>query len=420
MKEILILGAGKSATLLIEYLGKACQEFGWKLCVCDSDLAMAQAKVRGIKSAYAVSVDVNHGPERVKLIKKADLVISMLPPHLHYWVAQDCLQYSRHLLTASYVDQNLRHLALEIKQKDLLFLCETGLDPGIDHMSAMKLINEIRSKGGKIISFKSHCGGLVAPESDNNPWHYKITWNPGNIVMAGHSGAIFKSANQLISRPYREVFQHCQEVEVPGLGNLAWYPNRDSISYQHTYGLEDTSEFIRTTLRHPAFCTGWNAVVNLGLTDTEDEALIKKCQTYSEWFELKTTSAPEIREHYLGDTLVRELLAYLELDSPDPITVEKKCSAALLQAIIEKKLAMSPRDHDMIVMLHEIAYESNGKNYLTTSTLIVKGEDQQRTAMAKTVGLPLGIAAKLILTGKIPTRGLHIPVLPEIYEPVLA
>ncbi len=419
MKKILVFGAGKSATCLIDYLCAACEENNWRLVVCDADLGLAQSKIGKCSNAKAVSIDVSNKEKSIDLIKKADIVISMLPPHLHFLVANDCLNYSKHLLTASYIDAEIKKLDKQIEEKGLLFLCEMGLDPGIDHMSAMKIFDEVKNKGGKIISFKSHCGGLVSQESDDNPWHYKITWNPGNIVMAGSSGAVYKLNGAIITKPYHEIFKDNKEIDVPGLFPLAWYPNRDSLTYIDTYDLQNIHTFIRTTLRHASFCRGWNIIVNAGLTDLNDYDEIKNTKTYNEWFLEKNSR----RKISIGDKIKNEFneqADYIGLRSNEPIEAPIKNSALLLQNILERKLAMQPHDKDMIVMLHEIEFEIDGERKEVKSCLIVKGDDQQKTAMAKTVGLPLGIAAKLILLDKIKIRGLRIPVAKEIYEPVLA
>ncbi len=419
MKKILVFGAGKSATCLIDYLCAACEENNWLLVVCDADLPLAQSKIKNCANAKAVSIDVSNEENRVDLIKDAAIIISMLPPHLHFLVANSCLNFSKHLLTASYIDAGIKKLAKQIEEKGLLFLCEMGLDPGIDHMSAMKIFDHIENRGGKIVSFKSHCGGLVSPESDDNPWHYKITWNPGNIVMAGSSGAVYKWDGAVVTKPYNKIFCDNEEVNVPGLFPLAWYPNRDSLTYIDTYGLRNIDTFIRTTLRHASFCRGWNIIVNAGLTDLDDYDEIKNAKTYSEWFLEKCG-----RRNIVIDKEIKaefdQQAEYIGLGNNNPIEVPIKSSALLLQNLLEKKLAMQSHDKDMIVMLHEIDFDIDGVKKGIKSCLIVKGDDQQRTAMAKTVGLPLGIAVKLILQDKIRIRGLKIPVAKEIYEPVLA
>jgi saccharopine dehydrogenase-like NADP-dependent oxidoreductase len=300
-----------------------------------------------------------------------------------------------------------------------------GLDPGIDHMSAMKMVNEIKNEGGKISSFKSHCGGLISPESDDNPWHYKITWNPANVVMAGSAGAVYLYDGKKIEVPYSEIFNDENNmVDVPGLFSSAWYANRDSLSYMDTYQLHDTKTFIRTTLRYPSFCRGWNKIIKLDLTNKNDHEEIKNCKTFVDWFTLKkekflSQNENNYNENNFFNSEFSEQINYLGLNEEEKIPVEISNSAFLLQSVLEKKLVMKPDDKDMIIMLHEIEYSVNEKNKKTRSCLIVKGKDQIHTAMSKTVGLPLGIAAKLILENKIKLTGLHIPVIPEIYEPVL-
>lgn len=429
MKTILVFGAGKSATVLIDYLKTTVSEKNWKLIVADASAEQARAKLGDAPNTEAVEMNVTDADERRMLIESADIVISLLPPFLHIHVVKDCVAVGRNLLNASYVDDAIKNLEAEIQSKELLFLCEMGLDPGIDHMSAMQLFDEIRSKGGNITSFKSHCGGLVAPESDDNPWHYKISWNPRNIVMAGHAGAAYKENDQLVQKTYNKVFENCKEIIVDDLPAFAWYPNRDSLSYMPLYGLENTSTFIRTTLRYADFCKGWDVVVDLDLTNEQDHTLVSKCKTYNDWLSLKLQqiegrelSLRMYLELYVAEAvhdIILEQFSFLELATDKPLPAAAKCSADILQQNIEQKLALKPSDKDMIVMLHEIDYVLNGKTSSIKSSLVVKGEDSLRTAMAKTVGLPLGIAAKLILEEKIKLKGLHIPTSKEIYEPVL-
>lgn len=424
MKSILLFGAGKSATSLIGYLGKCCDENNWKLLICDTDLPLAQSKIQHFTNAMALAVDVSDQEKRHELITRADIVISMLPHALHFLVAKDCVLFSRNLLTASYIDPSIQSLAQEIKAKKLLFIGEMGLDPGIDHMSAMKIIHRLNIQGGKITSFKSHCGGLVSPESDNNPWRYKITWNPANVVSAGNAGAQFLQDDRVVEIDYANIFKGNNNlVDIPGLGKLAWYPNRDSLSYIEKYHLEGIQTFIRTTLRYPAFCKGWHLLVNAGFTDKDDFDLISHSKTFYDWYELKMDLARrEDPGNYSEENISSgffEQIDFMGMRSQEIIPFEFTSSASIIQYLLETKLGMQPNDKDMIVMLHEIEYEMDGLKKEVKSSLIVKGKDSRHTAMAQTVGLPLGIAAKLILQNKITLTGLHIPVVPEIYELVL-
>lgn len=416
MKQLLLFGAGKSATVLIDYLKQTATQKQWQVTVADLNLAAVQAKVGDHDRVKAVGVSIDDATARQALIREADVVISLLPPALHYIVALDCVAFGKHLLTASYVDDKIRALAGQIREKQVLFLCEMGLDPGIDHMSAMQLIHRIQAKGGHIESFFSHCGGLVAPESDTNPWHYKISWNPRNVVLAGKAGAIYKENTAEQRRTYEQVFTGCGEVNIQGLGRLAYYPNRDSLSYIPTYGLETAATFKRTTLRYPDFCTGWKMVIDLGLTDETDtvntdglsiaEFLQQRCRDRKVRFE---AMSPLLQDQFL----------FLGWNDDTLINKGQCCSADVLQFILEKQWVLLPGDKDMVVMLHELGYAMNGTHYRISSSLVVTGEDHIRTAMAKTVGLPLGIAATLLLEGQIRETGLHIPIIPTIYEPVL-
>lgn len=408
-KHVIILGAGKSATHLIDYLKQECVANNWYLTVADNDLLLARQKTGICSHARAVKLAVEQTSERSALISTGDLIISLLPPHLHYLVAVDCLAYKKNLLTASYIDDNIRQLRAEISSNNLLFLCEMGLDPGIDHMSAMRLFDDVKAKGGRVTTFRSHCGGLVAPESDDNPWHYKISWNPLNIVMAGTGGAVYIENGQRQQKKYTELFSECKVIDIPGLGNLAYYPNRDSLAYMPVYGLPDATTFIRTTLRHPRFCTAWNAIVQAGLAERGIAPGTENI-TFRKWSE---KVIPFINDEN------KEQLAFLGLFDDQPVPVTARRSAEVLQYLLEKNMMMRPGDRDMVVMYHEIGFEQHSKLYQVNSKLVVTGENDVHTAMSKTVGLPLGIAASLVLKDKIHAKGLHIPVLRDIYEPVL-
>ena len=430
MKQIMLFGAGKSATVLIDYLLANAEKQKWHLTVADANLQLAVDKINDSPFGTATSFDIMDIEQRQKKIAGADIVISMLPPVLHSEVATDCVLFSRHLLTASYVDDHIQKMKTAITEKGLIFLCEMGLDPGIDHMSAMQLIDEIHAKKGKIISFKSHCGGLVAPESDDNPWHYKISWNPRNIVMAGKAGAVYKEDNKICTLRYEDIFNNDELVTVDDFGDFAFYANRDSLSYIPIYGLEETATFIRTTLRHPGFCKAWSYVVKAGLTNEDRSAVIsdEKNISFKEWLDKTISLATEATsfENFLKryvpaeqEVMIHHMFDFIGLLSNKKLPLHLSSAADVMQYALENNLALLPHDRDMIVMLHEFIYELNGKKSEIKSSLVVKGESSLRTAMAKTVGLPLGIATKLILNGTITTPGLHIPTSKEIYEPVL-
>jgi saccharopine dehydrogenase (NADP+, L-glutamate forming) len=412
--QILLFGAGKSATVLIHYLAKICAQNQWNCTIVDLDESLVLRKIGDSAYLKAKSISIEDEVERNALIQNTKVVISLLPPHLHILVAKSCLSFGRHLLTASYIDDSIKTMEKEIAEKGLLFLGEMGLDPGIDHMSAMQIINGVKQEGGVITSFKSHCGGLVAPESNNNPWKYKITWNPRNIITAGKAGAVYKKDHLVINKSYQEIFKDCETVEIPEIGRLAYYPNRDSISYAELYGLENVATFIRTTLRYPDFCLGWQKIVEANLT-SDDEYVNTDDLSFGRF----------LREHIasnkvdISSPLIEEQFEFIGLYSNRSIHEGNKSNSAILQELLEDKWELEHGDKDMIVMFHEIDYTLNNETYQCKSSLIVKGEDNHNTAMAKTVGLPLGIAAKLIVENKMMERGLHIPILASIYEPVL-
>ncbi len=417
MKNIVVFGAGKSSTFLIDYLIDQLPANQWKLTVLDADLKAAQTRTSNAAFTEAYGLNAENEKERKSYIAQADIVISLLPPTLHYLVALDCIEYGKNLLTASYIDSQIEHLRTAIQAKGLLFLCEMGLDPGIDHMSAMRIIDRLRILHAKVDVFRSHCGGLVAPESDDNPWRYKVTWNPRNVILAGKSGAVYKENTIPKQLSYEQLFDPERTVNINALGPLSYYPNRDSLPYIELYALQDANDFIRTTLRYPEFIAGWKNIIRMKLTDetsgydTDGKTLKAFFEAHFKEFNISVTDYPEMNEQ----------LVYLGIS--DELTVinrGRQTAAEVLQFVLEKKLALKPADKDMIVMLHEIEYTLNSKQHYLKSSLIVKGTDAIHTAMAKTVGLPLGIAAKLILQGKITAKGLRIPVTREIYGPVLA
>ena len=419
-QTILIIGAGKSATVLIQYLQQKAVENDWYILLADGDEAIAKNKWNNAPNGTALGIDIENNLDRQNLVQKADIVVSMLPAQLHFLVAKDCLQFGKPLFTASYVDDNMRSIASEIEAKQLLFLCEMGLDPGIDHMSAMAIIDEIHQKGGKITSFKSHCGGLVAPESDDNPWHYKISWNPRNIILAGKAGAIYLENGATISKDYSTIFEQAPVVDLPGIGHLAFYPNRNSLSYIDTYHLHDVKDFVRTTLRYPAFCIGWNAIVQLHLTD-ETVIDLAPNTTVKNWFEshIQQKGLEQILEKFTQDPAIKVQLEFIGLYEPTPIPSQFNSNASILQWLLEGKWKLTATDKDLVVMLHEIEYSIGTRQFKLDSSMVLTGEDAINTAMATTVGLPLAMGVCAYLKGEIKMTGLHIPIDARIYQPIL-
>lgn len=426
MKQILLLGAGKSATVLIEYLLDNAATHNWHVTVADADVATVIQKLKGHAHGSAVFLNAEDAVAVETLIAKSDLVISMLPAFMHPPVAKLCVEYGKHMLTASYVSPEVAALDEEAKAKGIVLLNEMGLDPGIDHMSAMRIIDHIRAKGGSITSFKSYTGGLVAPESNNNPWGYKFTWNPRNVIVAGQSTARYLNNGQLKFIPYQRLFTTVDKFEIENVGVLEGYPNRDSLSYIETYGLRGIQTMLRGTFRYRNYCRAWNCFVQLGLTDDSFQIANSEELSYKELVksllpEGFNTSLPSLI-NFWGLESEPEIFSMIEwtgiLSDTKP-GLKNASPAQMLQRLLEEKWKLQHGDLDLIVMLHEFECIIDNRTQKVTSTLVLKGRDEMHTAMAKTVGLPLAIAAKLILTGKITATGVKVPVEAAIYNPVL-
>jgi saccharopine dehydrogenase-like NADP-dependent oxidoreductase len=429
MKNLLIIGAGRSATVLISYILEQARQHNFFVTVADADVALAQQKVGNHPNGRATWLDASKPNDRREVINRHDVVVSMLPPQMHIEVAQDCIAFGKHLVTASYVSAQVFRLGDEVRQRALVFMNELGLDPGIDHMSAMQRIHDIRAKGGKITAFYSYTGGLVAPESDDNPWHYKFSWNPRNVVLAGQGTAQFLEDGKLKYIPYRRLFRQYRLVEIPGMGEWEVYANRDSLLYREAYGLTDIKTLFRGTVRHRGFCDAWNALVRIGLTDATFPIVDSDQLTYHDLMEAflgisqHTGSVKDRMAQLLEtepDSPVMQKLEWLGLFSKHRIKVQNATPALILEQLLLQKWALKPADKDMVIMQHVFEYELDGRAQKLTSTLIMKGKDGVDTAMSRLVGLPLGIFVKLLLLGKISTTGVNIPTMPEVYEPVMA
>lgn len=428
MKNLLIIGAGRAATSLIEYSLQTAEENDWQVTVADYDLSLAQNKVKGYDSGKAVQLDVTDIDARRELLRKSNVVASMLPAHLHIEVARDCLQYGVHLITASYVSPEMQKLSEEARAKGLIFMGEIGLDPGLDHMSAMKEIHEIRDNGGTINAFRSYTGGLIAPESDDNPWHYKFTWNPRNVVLAGQGTSQYIKKGRLKYIPYHRLFGHYEIVDIMGMGEYEMYANRDSLMYRKSYELDDIPTLLRGTLRHKGFCDAWNAFVKIGLTDDSYPIVHSDKITYRELLQAYVRDSSEgglegqIAEIIDEDTdsEVMQKLKWTGIFEEKKIGLENATPAQILENLLLQKWTLKPDDKDMIIMQHEFIYTLEDDRRKRTSAMVLKGEDAVNTAMSQLVGLPLGIFIKLVLQGKVETHGVNIPVMKEVYQPVLA
>lgn len=429
MRTILIIGAGRSASSLIQYLlNKSVQE-NLHLTIGDLSLELAQRKTNKHPNATAIALDINNISQRQSEIQKADIVISMLPAHMHIEIAKDCVTFKKNMVTASYVSDAMQDLDDEVKANGLVFMNEIGLDPGIDHMSAMKVIDEIKAKGGKMILFESFCGGLVAPESDTNLWNYKFTWAPRNVVLAGQGGAAkFIQEGKYKYIPYHKLFRRTEFLEVEGFGRFEGYANRDSLKYRSVYGLDDILTLYRGTIRRVGFSKAWNMFVQLGMTDDSYPMENSENMSYRDFINSFLPYSPsdsvEIKTRIqLGieqDDIMWDKLLELDLFNADKIVGLKNATPAqILERILNDSWSLQPDDKDMIVMYHKFGYEINGERKQIDSKMVCIGDDQTYTAMAKTVGLPVAMATIQILNGNIKTPGVQLPIHKEVYEPIL-
>jgi len=430
MTRILIIGAGRSAVSLIDYLVEQAVSLDWFITVADMDEQLALSRTGGRERTNALAFDIRNNQQRQQLIADNDFVISMLPAFMHGDVARDCVEQGKHMATASYVSEEMKALDKAAKHKGVLLLNECGLDPGIDHASAMQLIDHIRQQGGEVLDFYSYCGGLVAPASNTNPWGYKFSWNPRNVVVAGQTTAQYIENGKVCFIPYSRIFSQTTTIAVDGYGHYDAYANRDSLSYREVYQLKNIRTLLRGTLRQAGFCKAWNILVKLGWTD--DHSIIEHASelTMKDWLEasLPTGQGTNIERlsqlagHSLDKTTL-SMLDYLGLFGDQQLPLHRGTAAQILQAILEPKWKLMPGDRDLVLMQHQLTYTlpSTGRTlHHLTSTLALEGKDDVNTAMALTVGLPLAIVVKLFLTKKINLSGVQIPITPEIYNPMLA
>jgi saccharopine dehydrogenase-like NADP-dependent oxidoreductase len=427
MRKILMFGAGKSAYTLVNYLLSHADKENWQLSIADK-FPDAVKQLFPDSKLRIIPFSIENAELKNELIAESDLVISMLPAAFHMQIAEACLLFKKHLITPSYISKEMKEISEEVKKLGLIFLNEMGLDPGIDHMSAMRIIDGLKRKGQNILAFESFCGGLIAPESDNNPWHYKFTWNPRNVILAGQGGAVkFLHNGKYKYIPYHKLFDRTELINIKGYGEFEGIANRDSLKYIDVYGLKGIKTMYRGTLRRPPFSKAWHMLVQLGATDDSYVMEDSENMTYREFIN-------SFLKYRVGDSVELKLAYYLHKDvdsdamkllewagffKKEKIGLKNATPAQILQHRFEQKWKMEHGDKDMTVMWHLFEYEKDGKYTRLESSVVVIGDDNLNTAMAKTVGLPIGIAAKLILNGKINTKGVILPIHSEIYEPVL-
>lgn len=428
-RQILIIGAGRSATSLIQYLLDKSEKENLMIVVADMTLELAQRKTNNHPNAQALELDINHTEKRRNAIQNASIVISMLPAYMHLNVANDCLEFGKNLVTASYVSPEMKAMHDKVVQKGLLFMNEIGLDPGIDHMSAMQIIDRIKENGGKMLLFESFTGGLVAPESDDNLWNYKFTWNPRNVVVAGQGGAAkFIQEGRYKYIPYHKLFRRTEILNIEDYGKFEGLANRDSLKYREIYGLEDIKTMYRGTIRRVGYSKAWNVFVQLGMT--EDTYFMENTMEMS-YRDFINSFLP----YHPYDSVELKLRQYLHIDQDDVIwekleeldlfNTNKKVGMAqatpaqILEKILSEKWTLKPEDKDMIVMLHKFGFELKGEKKQIESRMVVIGKDQNFTAMSDTVGLPVAIATLKILNGEINIKGVQLPIQKEVYNPIL-
>ena len=439
MKRILVLGAGQSSPYLIRWLLDRATSRDWHVTVADTDRAAAAARVADNPRGTGIRMDVADPHERATRFAAADVVVNLLPPLFELPVAWSCVQTHTPTVSASYMDPKVAALDADARERGVLLLAELGLDPGIDLMSTMALLDEIRDRDGRVVSYESYGSGVPDPAAVDNPFSYAITWNPRNVVMAGQEGALFRRDGRLRAAPAPRLFRTTWPVDVPGIGTMEAYPNRDSLRYLEPFHLDDCPTVIRGTLRFPGWCETWHQIVKLGLPL---ETLRVPGLAAMTWRELVASFLPDddLRDDDLrgddpADSVLRDTARFLGLEPADPIMTRLEwlglfsdepigagaaTPAEALIALLKSRLKLAATGRDLVILLHRLEYERpDGTRGRVTSTLREFGEPGGITAMARTVGLPMALAVERILTGELSLVGAQLPTHPDVYRPLL-
>ncbi len=425
MKQILLLGAGLVSRPLVRYL---LDEPEFRLLIASRTVSKADALIEGHPRGESRAWTIDDLDSLDDMIKASDLVISLLPATMHVEVAKIALRHKTHMVTTSYVSEEMASLDASARDAGILILNEIGLDPGIDHMSAMKIIHEVEGAGGFVSSFRSYCGGLPAPEANTNPWGYKFSWSPRGVVMAVRNNARFLWDGEEMDVPADRLFRETHRLDIEGLGELEAYPNRDSMGYVDLYGLSKARTMYRGTFRNLGWCDLWYQLGRLDLLDLEERPEFEGI-TYGE-FTRKLIGASgsaavkdEVAAHLGIEADAEEMkrMEWLGLFGDETIPAGPYNALDIFAARLLEKLPYEPGERDMIVLHHNFMaeYPSEARREKITSTLIDFGIPKGDSSMSRTVSLPAAIGTKLILTGRIAERGVHIPVMPVIYQPVL-
>ena len=417
MKKIILFGAGRSARHLVSFLVEGALKGKWSLVVADTNVSHWVDEYGSLDQIQFVPGDAKNAEFRHELIAHSSLVISMLPAFMHAEVVRDCINFHVHVFTPSYVSAEVNAMHELALQEGVLVLNEMGVDPGIDHISAMEIIHRLKSQGAEITSFESYTGGLVAPASDDNLWGYKISWNPRNIILAGSSGhAMYRENNKLRMVPYYKLFDEVDTVVASDGVSYDAYPNRNSVHYLELYGLEKVNKLVRGTLRKQGYCKGWSFLVKNGFVN--DDTKIPASE-FSSWAELSESLLGLNFNINNEDEEVVNMLNEIGIFSNESLKNEELTCAQHLQQLLEKRWVLKEGDRDMIVMVHKFGYTLKGKNHILTSSMVLEGDDEFNTAMSKTVGMPIAFAVERLFRGDFSSRGVQIPVTAEFYEPLL-
>jgi len=423
MKRVLVLGAGLVSRPLVHYL---LHQEGFQVTVASRTVGKAEDLIAGRKNGIAEQVDVNDEEALERLIASADLSISLLPYVYHPLVARLCVKHKKNMVTTSYVKDAMAALDGPARAAGVILLNEIGVDPGIDHMSAMQVIDRVKAKGGTLLGFSSYCGGLPAPEANTNPFGYKFSWSPRGVLLAGKNAARYLRDGEEVNVPGEELFAHRWPVAIEGVGALEGYPNRDSLPYRGTYAIQDVKTMFRGTLRYPGWCETLESIAQLGLLDETKRDGLAALRFRDLVARMAKSTGKDLRRDlasFLGvteDSLVISRLEWLGLLSSDPLPPG---ATSYLDALTERmlgKMQYAPGERDMLVMQHEFTVGRGARRERITSTLVDYGIPHGDTSMSRLVGLPAAIAARLILVGEIALVGVQVPVLPQVYEPVLA